>query len=69
MDEREVEEGSEVRSTRSHEEVRGDVQIGGNGQSRSAKEVHENGTDRGSLGDGYESLVDMRVVETVEFKG
>ena len=65
---REVKEGIKETSTRSKEVIRGDVQLHSNGESWSAEDVHDKGTNRAILGDGYKSLVDVRVVEAEDFK-
>lgn len=65
----EIEQGSQTRSTGCHEEVGGDFQLRGNRESWSAKEVHDEGANCASLGDGYEGLVEMGIIEAKEFEG
>ena len=64
----EVKEGIKATSTRSKEVIRGNIQLHGNGESWSTEEVHDKGTNRAILGDGYKGLVDIRVVEAEDFK-
>lgn len=64
-----VKEGSERSSTGSEKEIRGDIQFGSNRENRIAKEVHDKGANRACVGDGCNSVVDVRVVEAEEFEG
>lgn len=64
-----IKESSKTTSSGSEKEVGREVKICSNGETWIAEEVHDKGSDRASLGDGCDGLVDVRVVEVEEFEG
>lgn len=64
-----VKESSKATSSGSEKEVGWEVQICSDRENWVAKEVHDESTDRASVGDGCDGLVDVGVVEAEEFEG
>lgn len=58
-----IKEGNKATSTRSKEAVCRDFQLCSNGESWSAEEVYDKGTNIAILGERNKGLVDIRFVE------
>jgi hypothetical protein len=65
----EIQEISETAGTGSEKVVARNAEVGCNGESMRAEEVHDERADGVAFGDGQERLVEIWVVEAEELKG